>query len=212
LSPGSNPRITGEDLESPPVEKEEYKTEITLGGRTYDFKKGGEMEAFVEVVMRDVVGFPKPIRSLKTIAFVAVTFGVAVAVAGAVASAIAQDWLWFARSGAVVVLVGASLLFYDVRTYYARSISALNKLHELLGHMMKGLSGQVRWSDDQRNAFREFAEKAEKDRQQLVNDAIVGGLAAETNDQATKVRYLEYALIAVGTIIWGFGDLIGKFV
>jgi hypothetical protein len=109
---------------------------------------------------------------------------------GLVPSFIFNDWSWFSRSGALLVVFGLLVVWFD----YQRS---LNKdLDTLLSGFEEYLQKQTDLQDApdmQRRIYKQTSDKFDEVR------------------QANKKRFqnIEFIVIGIGTLIWGYGDLLG---
>ena len=117
---------------------------------------------------------------------------------GVGASVVYDDWTWFARSGSLVVVVAALMHVYDAKAWVEKQKQSII------------------------TSLDEFLEKLEKYAGEEEYEEIVGPLrrSAKASHHRIKrydmerlsVTYKRYEVIAaiVGTVVWGFGDLLGK--
>lgn len=102
---------------------------------------------------------------------------------GIAASAVTADWGWFARSGSAVVVIGILLTSSQIREH-------MRRLRSLRGQLMAQSQRDWAADDDKRTLLRAAA----------VQESIWEGEG-----------HGLYMLIA-GTLIWGFGDLVGGII
>jgi hypothetical protein len=118
-----------------------------------------------------------------------------------------SDWMWFARFGALIVIVSLCIEASGlVQSYINRIVNLSADLSEEIVKMqvpsrphMYGLSGGE--SEDQIN---QIANKEHKHRITHLKLKLEKSISAD-------IRKTEFSIGCVGTIVWGFGDLLGKF-
>lgn len=104
-------------------------------------------------------------------------------VVGATLSILEQDWQWFSRCGSLVVVIGILLT----------STQILEELH---------LMRQRRWRHDHHPdswSNHDWVDETESHKK----------IRQPENDSSGRGQGLY--LLILGTLIWGFGDLIGRF-
>ena len=118
-------------------------------------------------------------------------------VIGLVASLWLSDWEHFGRSGSLIVVVGIYITWKDIS---GKVDSAKHSLHLIiekekskLGSTQGGLL---------------TAARTLKIEEEL--DATGEQLAGLLEDAKYRVKTLEAITIGLGTVVWGFGGLIGK--
>lgn len=104
------------------------------------------------------------------------------------------DWTSFARSGAFVTIIGIWTAFrqvIDARTRYT--------IAKFLQHFGHALIEARRGNDPE--SHKEHLRNAHEDR---VNDFV----EKYVTEYSLKLGFHEALLLIIGTLIWGFGDLI----
>jgi hypothetical protein len=122
---------------------------------------------------------------------------VAILVVGAVVSVHDNDWMWFARSGSLLVIVAALMHVFDAKSRVER---AKNNGLALVEKFMDGLG--ERRSDKIDGMLVPLRRSAQALHHRLSRYDI----------ERYSQTYKHYELLAalVGTFVWGFGDLIGR--
>ncbi|MEP0339358.1 MAG: hypothetical protein ABJ388_11735 [Alphaproteobacteria bacterium] len=92
-----------------------------------------------------------------------------------------DDWTWLSRAGSVLVVLGIVFAYFNIDGFIERSI---------------------------RGAVRRLTTKKARDNADPSN-WVVTWLAEDPAEIPRRVKTLEVAVIALGTLIWGFGDLLG---
>ncbi|MGH8196455.1 MAG: hypothetical protein ACREQ8_18990 [Woeseiaceae bacterium] len=119
-----------------------------------------------------------------------------IATIGGAVSTYTSDWSNFARAGSIIVVVGIYITWKDVA---GKVDAARLTLHQIIenyrseystrGHgLLAGISNQQ-------------LEEALSSTQQEVSDLL--GVAKH------RVKVIEALVIGLGTLLWGFGDLVG---
>lgn len=103
---------------------------------------------------------------------------------GVVASVLTDQWHWFSRAGSVLVLIGVIAAWADLSGKF-------NSIKE------KGLYEYLDYVSEVKGIPKEEVEADKEMFEQHSNLTIA------------RVRKVEFINIALGTFIWGFGDLIG---
>lgn len=122
-----------------------------------------------------------------------VVFSVGVGISGVIVSFINNDWEWFQRAGSLIVAIGVYVAARDIGSVdrQLKSTIALGTAELINEDKTKILNGKDLSGED----IEAISNK--------VNDAVYAGLL--------KFHLkIEATILIVGTIIWGFGDLIGK--
>jgi energy-coupling factor transporter transmembrane protein EcfT len=111
--------------------------------------------------------------------------------AGIIPSLISCDWVWFSRSGALLVIFGIFIIWLD----YQSSIE--NDLNTVFDGFEKYLIDSTEENTESR-------EKIKTEIQDKFNKV----------KEANKKRFqnIEFFTVALGTLVWGYGDLINKVV
>ena len=125
----------------------------------------------------------KPIGALAAVA-VAMTTAIAAVAVGVTVSRASGDWAWFARSGSVLVAVGVAFAYFNVDHWMERGIGeAASRLRQ----RMQGSRASPGFLLD-----------------------FVVGIDERANLESipNTVKIFEVLLVIVGTLIWGFGDLL----
>ncbi len=98
--------------------------------------------------------------------------------AGVWISVATGDWMWFARSGAVLTALGLVLASRKVLIARADLVSLLQEMEQADG--------------TQRTARLESFKRLQRDLDRQI------------------VEKAGFAILVIGTLVWGFGDLIGR--
>lgn len=131
-----------------------------------------------------------------------------ICVFGVLASFHWEDWVHFARAGAVIVVLSLAL---EASGYIDRYVSKLLKHVSIISSQivlmqvkrnkhMYGLKGDE--SEEQ------LAQVAKKENSRRLTD--IGNVAE--NQFYKNLRKLEFTIATIGTIVWGFGDLIESLI
>ncbi|MEQ8228565.1 MAG: hypothetical protein RIA64_10815 [Rhodospirillales bacterium] len=101
--------------------------------------------------------------------------------AGMVLSHQSDDWSWFSRAGSLLVVLGIVFAYFNVDGFIERSLRmAVTRLS-----------------------------RYDRDNPSNTADWIVSWLSEEPEDISGTVKALEVCVIVIGTLVWGFGDLLG---
>lgn len=128
----------------------------------------------------------KSIHKHSTVIIIAVAIALVV---GVVPSFILCDWTWFSRSGALLTSFGIFLIWLD----YKEQINS--DLNTVL------------------NGFSEYLEKTvenESDRNRT-KKIVSENFDLVRNATERRFKNIEFYLVISGTLIWAYGDLVGKF-
>lgn len=107
---------------------------------------------------------------------------------GIIASILSTDWTWLSRSGCLIVVVGIIMAAWDIG-------NALNNLED------------YKVSED----IRDLIEKKFSNLDETQLNENINQIKIKLIDKAKVFhRQIETTLIIIGTLVWGFGDLIGK--
>lgn len=115
------------------------------------------------------------------------TYGLTLPVLGAgIAVSVQQgDWAWFARSGSAVVAVG---IFLTSR--------------EILEHNRRLRSSRLRWEARLHGALCDQDWAGEDSLRNLVR-------SRRRDEEIWETKFHGLYVLVVGTLVWGFGDLVG---
>lgn len=91
------------------------------------------------------------------------------------------DWTWLSRAGSLLVVLGIVFAYFNIDGFIERSI---------------------------RGAVRRLTAKKTRDNLDA-SHWVVTWLAEDPAEIPRRVKTLEVVVIALGTLIWGFGDLLG---
>ena len=127
----------------------------------------------------------RPIGALAAIA-VAMLAAIAAVAVGVAVSRESGDWAWFARSGSVLVAVGVAFAYFNVDHWMERGIGeAASRLRQRM--------------------------EANRVTPRVLLDFVVGiDERANLQPIPNTVKLFEVLLVIVGTLIWGFGDLLNS--
>jgi NADH:ubiquinone oxidoreductase subunit K len=112
---------------------------------------------------------------------------VIVIVLGVILSFISKDWTWFSRSGSLLVVIGIIVAANDIN----KSLAVLE---------------DSKFSEQILERIKEIRPDVEENEINNRKEEILG-LLKELMTQF--YRRIELAILITGTIVWGFGDLIG---
>jgi hypothetical protein len=99
-----------------------------------------------------------------------------VLVFGVLPSFLWEDWVWFSRSGSLLVTYGLYVVWCDIQSDVHE---ALEKVKETASEKFGGVSTEVM------------------------------DIATDIQAQNRKLyRTVEFVVIGIGTVIWGYGDLL----
>ncbi|HCG7163509.1 TPA: hypothetical protein NJ349_004694 [Vibrio parahaemolyticus] len=127
---------------------------------------------------------------------------------GAYLSHLERDWMLFARSGSLVVVVSLSLAAFGFGQKFINSVVKMVepvalKIVAMQVSKRPYLYGvQAGLKDEELAAI---IEKVTRERITSINTIMHKRLAQ-------SVQKTEFVIAALGTLVWGFGDLIGKVV
>jgi|GEM_PF-1637383 len=130
----------------------------------------------------------KSIHRYKTIISISIFI---LLLAGIIPSIILYDWVWFSRSGALLVIFGIFIIWLD----YQSSIE--NDLNTVFDSFEKYLL----------NANEKDTESREKTKTE-----IQGKFNEVKKANKKRFQNIEFFTVALGTVVWGYGDLINKVV
>lgn len=116
------------------------------------------------------------------------TYGLTLPVfaAGALASAETDDWTWFARSGAAVVAIGVFLTSREILEHNRRLRISRWRWE---ARLRAGRWGQD-WADE--DSLRRLARSRHRE------------------EELWESKFHGLHILIAGTLVWGFGDLIGR--
>lgn len=98
-----------------------------------------------------------------------------------------DSWVWFQRSGSIIVLIGAILSYRSILRVGLHGVGGINTT------LLKGTV--INTNADGRLNFRYDAES-----KKLLKEAFWDKVAG----------YIGAILLVYGTLIWGYGDLLGR--
>ena len=129
----------------------------------------------------------------------AIFFSFSLAGTGVALSIVCQDWEIFQRFGSLIVAVGVWFTFDDLRE---KTSAAVDKVEELFNKERKEISNYLQEqgkTDEQSKALLKH-----------LHDGLFGkDLPNAIKDTRKRLKFVESSILITGTIIWGFGDLIG---
>lgn len=127
-----------------------------------------------------------------------VLIAIAITLIGGVAASVAMsDWGWFARAGSAIVVVGIYVTWKDISGTVDFAQQFLRQMIEKEKAKIGPVKGGLL-----------TAAKNQEIEQQI--DTLGGQLEGLLKTMKVRVRALEVGTIMMGTVIWGFGDLIGE--
>lgn len=108
-------------------------------------------------------------------------------VAGVLLSLRSGDWGWFARSGSVVVAIGIVLTSHQIFEHNRRLLAYQRRRH---GRVAGGASDHD-WADE--NSMRRLIR------------------ARHDEEDHWRREFSGFYMLVGGTLVWGFGDLLGPW-
>jgi len=144
------------------------------------------MKSLVSNVLIAIIEKVKGIQRHSTIFII--LLGILV-LAGMAPSIVCSDWTWFSRSGSLVVIFGVFIVWLDYK----------GGIDEALDNVLSGYKEHLQNSED---LTEEQKEKFGKEVQEKFGEVSV------LNEK--RFQNIEFYVIALGTLIWGYGDLLGE--
>lgn len=153
------------------------------------------------------------LHNYKIIIFVSITI---LFIFGVVPSVLNSDWTWFARSGALLVIFGVYVVWLDYKSQidndletvlegfneYLKTITPEQDRESLI-NLSKSLN--IKYTEEQLERLLETP----TDRNKVFK--IISAKFNEVSKLTHKrVQNVEFLVLALGTLIWGYGDLINK--
>jgi hypothetical protein len=129
-----------------------------------------------------------------------VVFGLGIGV-----SFVTHDWHWFSRSGSLIVAISIAMFATNYETVVKRSIVRDLKTAQRIGVDAMLMRVPIKGAQENENTQAQIEEL-----QRLAN--VVAHLA-NSRDVKKEVSWFDSAATTIaiaGTVIWGFGDLVGK--
>ncbi len=109
-----------------------------------------------------------------------------VLIAGVLPSIISNDWMWFGRSGALLTAYAVAITFLDFTGFINKSFADISaRIDKIIE--VRGLS-KVR---------QEKAKEIEQEKKYIFSEMTL------------SFQRIEFWSLILGTIIWGYGDLLG---
>lgn len=109
--------------------------------------------------------------------------------AGMVPSILSSDWIWFSRSGSLVVVFGVLIVWIDYK----------GGINDALDTVLSGYKEHLRNSED--------LTENQKDKFGKEVEGKFNEVSVLTEKQFQNI---EFYVIALGTLVWGYGDLVSK--
>ncbi|ELV8553733.1 hypothetical protein QNE49_001367 [Vibrio fluvialis] len=118
-----------------------------------------------------------------------------------------NDWVHFARSGAVLVVLSLSLAAFGFGNNFIDRVlflvkPATAKIIEIQSNNHPHLYGIHENLTDKEKS--DLIHKVSRERINQVHVLM-------KNRMAKDVQKIEFLIAALGTLVWGFGDLVGRF-
>lgn len=117
-----------------------------------------------------------------------------------------SDWVHFARSGAVLVVLSLSLAAFDFGNGF------IDRVLFLLKPMTANLVEMQSKNRPHLYGIHPGLTEKEKDDlfQKVSRERLNQVHVLMKNHMAKDVQKIEFLIAALGTLVWGFGDLVGK--
>jgi hypothetical protein len=107
-----------------------------------------------------------------------------VLIVGILISLITSNWLWFSRSGSILVVIGVLMTAYDIESSLKNT--------KFLEFILKEMEARKKYvTNDEKEFVTEHLESR--------ITSVFGGF----------FKFLEIKILIIGTLVWGFGDLVG---
>jgi len=140
------------------------------------------------------------VQNLKVILYISLFL---VSVAGVLPSVFYNDWAWFSRSGALLVIIGAYFTWSDfiteIEDHFNEERNSINEninsKFALLKNNSFGVIENPEYASELIN--RESIEK-------------LGNISLSQKSKIRTYRYVEILTMAIGTLIWAYGDLFNE--
>lgn len=109
--------------------------------------------------------------------------------------------LSFSRSGSLLVVIGILVAAFGIRAQFGSVLLEVIVLAiSQRPDITKKLYEEGRYHDEVEKAYAE----AVKD--------LFGDAKSEIQKRMSKVLFVELVIVIVGTLVWGFGDLVYKYI
>lgn len=148
-------------------------------------------------VLRKKISMPLPMQGVERTLFLSVILVFAM---GVVQSVKFGDWQWFERSGSLLILIAIFLAWYDyvemlgdARLFYAK------KFAEQIDNLQKSKPAGIIAGVMHDGKIAECAVTAKE------VDEVTEALRKRLNK-------IEAVILSLGTVVWGYGSVIGKLV
>jgi hypothetical protein len=153
------------------------------------------------------------LHNYKIIIFVSITI---LFIFGVVPSVINSDWAWFGRSGALLVIFGVYVVWLDYKSQVDKDLdTVLGGFEEYLKKLTLEQnreswislfeSQSIKYTEEQLARLLETPTDINKTVQTVsVKFKEVSKLTHK------RVQNVEFLVLVLGTLIWGYGDLINK--
>ena len=129
----------------------------------------------------------KSIHKYNTISYISIFI---LLITGIIPSIILSEWGWFSRSGALLVIFGIFTVWLDYE-------SDINKS---LDNIFSGF----------KNYLRDSEQKLTNKEINFIEKEINSKFKEVSNATKKRSKNIEFFIVAIGTLIWGYGDLVNK--
>jgi hypothetical protein len=153
------------------------------------------------------------IHNYKIIIFVSITI---LFVFGVVPSIINSDWTWFGRSGALLVIFGVYVVWLDYKGEMDKNLDIVLKGFKEYLKKLTPEEERKNLNDQLKSLNIKYMEEELKKLLKTPHDRdktfdIISEKFKEVSKLTHKrVQNVEFLVLVLGTLIWGYGDLINK--
>ena len=113
-----------------------------------------------------------------------------------------HDWSMFARSGSVLVLIGVLYAYRDYRGRFKK------ELHEEVDDISGSFAYYANY-EALKNMTPDEA-RADPEIQKNLRECISMWKESDERIDFDQLKIIDVTAISIGTVVWGFGDLIGR--
>ena len=128
------------------------------------------------------------------------------AIAGIMPSVLTGEWTWFARSGALLTAYGVILAYLDLSGAMREIFSEIQPaIEESFKNILEETFEELSEEYSEKKSVPEIHSIFEE-----AKDEVGESLSTLGDKLVSNIRFYEILLIIVGTVIWGYGDLLSN--